>query len=68
MDPTPDPRALEIRDAACAATIAELCDAAPDGADLDAIDAFVRGLFASLFATSQQSSMELCLRTWGTQR
>ena len=54
MDPTPDPRALEIRDAACAAMIAELCDAAPDGADLDAIDTFVRGLFASLFAASQQ--------------
>ena len=54
MDPTPDPRALEIRDAACAAMIAELCDAAPDGTDLDAIETFVRGLFASLFAASQQ--------------
>lgn len=56
MDQTTDTRALEIRDAACGALLADLRKDAPEGADMARVETFVRDLFASMFTASRQKN------------
>lgn len=56
MDQTTDPRALEIRDASCDALLADLRKDPPEGTDMAEVETFVRDLFASMFAASQQKN------------